>query len=120
MPSKYIEIQSFVYMLAKHIFVFCFCLFIHFKLFIVIYISAAYKPHYACKLPSSHSCVSLDDNLSVNSSTVQLVPNSCGISVVYNVTNGSSQITRTSLPCENGYNYDINQETIIIEVKCLL
>lgn len=52
----------------------------------------------------------------VNGSDIQLIGSTCEINVVKNNTNSSGHDVLMTLPCHYGYNYDIQQDTVITEV----
>ncbi|CAG2230651.1 SLC22A13 [Mytilus edulis] len=78
---------------------------------ILAYIFAAYRPPFACDVPVNNSLV---DSV-VNGTDIQLIGSTCEINVVKNNTNSSGHDVLMTLPCHYGYNYDIQQDTVITE-----
>ncbi|VDI68521.1 MFS transporter, OCT family, solute carrier family 22 (organic cation transporter), member 4/5 [Mytilus galloprovincialis] len=78
---------------------------------ILAYIFAAYRPPFACDVPVNNSLVASV----VNGTDIQLIGSTCEINVVKNKTNSSGHDVLMTLPCHYGYNYDIQQDTVITE-----
>ncbi|CAG2240259.1 OCTN [Mytilus edulis] len=78
---------------------------------ILAYIFAAYRPPFACDVPVNNSLVASV----VNGTDIQLIGSTCEINVVKNNTNSSGHDVLMTLPCHYGYNYDIQQDTVITE-----